>query len=86
MSDTVSVSVDDTSWTDVSTPGGSSGFITNNCQSTVIYREAASQPAANVSTGHRLFAKDDVNYTVTGGQSIWVKCLRGSGNIAVTGG
>ncbi len=86
MANTVSVSVDDSSWTDVSTPAGSSGFITNNTQSDVIYREDASQPAASVTLGHRLNQKADIGYSLNVGQSVWVKPLRGSGNMAVTGG
>lgn len=85
MSATVIETLDDNSWTDVSTASGLTGFISNTGAQEVIYIEAASLPAATVKSGHKLKPGDSINYTITTGAIYARTILRSGGVLAVTG-
>jgi len=72
-----------TVWTDVS--GASlTGYVSNVGDQVVLYREAASLPAASVDTGHKLKPGDSVNYVITAG-AIYARTKQFTGHVVVTG-
>ena len=86
MADTLIVDLVSTQWRLIT--AASDGFITNESNKKVVYREAASLPAANLNTGHTL---EDVpgaffQFTLVSGQELYGRTVGGPGMVAVTPG
>lgn len=84
MADTVFTAILTTAWTQVST--GSTGLITNSSDNTILYLEAASLPAASVTTGHTLFPRNERVYNLTGSQKVFARGVEGNSDVTVTAG
>lgn len=73
MADTVFTAIVDNAWTQVSV--GSTGFVTNSADFDILFLEAATPPAASVTEGHTLRARQDVSYNLTAGQEMYARLL-----------
>ena len=86
MADTVIVDLISTEWREVST--AASGFITNETNTKIVYREASALPAADLNTGHTL---EDVpggffQFALVSGQRLYGRSVGGSAMLAITPG
>ena len=83
MSDTVEIEISVDNWTEVQQ--GLDGLITNNTSNIVLIREAASQPAASVTVGHRLGALNAATYNQLGaGQKIFIRAISDEAPVVAT--
>jgi hypothetical protein len=65
MADTTTFTLTNTAWVDISTTLGLSGFLSNNSEDYIIYRQDDTPPSDTLREGHILKPKGQVNYTVT---------------------
>ena len=85
MADTVIIALNDATWTEVST---SSGFMTNEQDTKVVYREAGTLPGASVRSGHTLEIAIGafVQFELIAGQQMYARSVGGAGRVAITPG
>ncbi len=83
MADTITKSIDDSSWTEIAS-SGTAGIFTNNGSQVILIREAASDPGTSVKTGHRLNITGFFRYLTTGSQKIFARSKKGAGSVLVT--
>ena len=85
MADTVIIRVVSSSWTEIP---HSSGFVTNETNKKVVYRESGSLPDVSVFSGHTL---EDLpggffQFELVTGQRLYARSVGGIVDIAVTPG
>lgn len=73
MSNSVEVSVDNTSWTEL--VSGGSGYFTNESDNILKYKEAQSQPSDSNQVGHTLQRRADQRYELAPGFSVWARTV-----------
>lgn len=85
MSDTVTVTVPNNDWVEVSN-SALNGLITNEGTQRIRLFEDATKPTASDSVGHTMQPTGDYfRYSLTGSQKIWAKSMgEQPGEIAVT--
>lgn len=73
MSDTTSVSINNTNWTKVSGTL-TAGFLTLGPGGSIVYRQAALEPAVNVTDGHVLNPpSDSINFDLPMNDFVWAR-------------
>lgn len=72
MADTTFTPIPDDLWTEVG-PDGTTGYMVNVASRTILFLEAAAQPAASFLKGIPLRPGEDVNFILTAGQKVWAR-------------
>lgn len=88
MSNSVSVAIINTGWTEIS-QGVSYGFFTNFTDHYIVYKLSAVQPNSADQTGHRLNPGASQGYALPPGQAVWargVQALQNTYTVIVTPG
>ena len=71
MSSTVTVDISTENWVEIVNTG--SGFITNESDNIIIYRESDNLPSPLVTNGHTLQRKDKVRYRLPTNESVYAR-------------
>lgn len=85
MADTTSVSIVNTNWTKVSGTL-TAGFLSLGPGGSIVYRQAASEPASNVTNGHVLNPpSDSINFDLPMNDFVWARSENITGLVFITG-
>lgn len=84
MSDTIFTAIVTAAWTQVSS--GFTGMFTNAGSDNILYLEAASLPAASVTTGHTLYPRNERPYNLAAGQEVYARAISSDSVVTVTPG
>ncbi len=84
MADTIFTAIVTTGWTQISS--GSTGMFTNSGSNNILYLEAATAPAASVTTGHTLYPRNEQPYNLPGGQEVFARAINSDSEVTVTTG
>lgn len=87
MAETVFVSLNNTSWTDISTPaGGVDGYITNRSDDNIFILQRETVPPDTLVNGHRLRPGQNLSFAVGGSEVVFGRSFDDSGEAVVTPG
>lgn len=85
MSNTTDVPINPDSWTLLAS-GAVDGFITNEGELNLIFRENTTDPTESVDRGHTLAPKASINFSLEASQNLYARSIREVGLVVVTGG
>lgn len=83
MTDTYTVDLVNTEWTDIS-QSNVLGFISNTSRTTIIIMQADSLPSSTLEEGHPLEAFHSVNFSLSPGESVFGRSIQPDGEVFVT--
>lgn len=85
MADTTSISIFSANWTKVSGTL-TAGFLSLGPGGSIVYRQAAAEPAFNVKDGHVLNPpSDSINFELPMNEFVWARSETDTGLVFVTG-
>lgn len=85
MSDTYSVDLNNTEWTDIS-QDNIVGYISNISITDIFLLQRDTQPDSSEEEGHPLESCDGINFALVDNETIWARSHRAEGKVLVTPG
>ena len=86
MASTITFNLTNADWTDISTTVGTSGFLFNNSDENILFRQDESVPASTLLEGHILKPKNQINYSIVAPEAIYARALDSSSVLTATAG